>query len=40
VYPGDELVVSIWRDGDGSALFRTATGDGTVVIDKGRATFH
>jgi acyl dehydratase len=40
VMPGDELVVSMWRDGDGSALFRTATGDGTVVIDRGRATFH
>lgn len=40
VMPGDELVVSIWRDGDGSALFRTATGDGTVVIDKGRVGFH
>jgi acyl dehydratase len=40
VLPGDELVTSIWRAGDGSALFRTATGDGTVVIDRGRATFH
>jgi acyl dehydratase len=40
VLPGDELVTSIWRDGDGSALFRTATGDGTVVIDRGRTTFH
>ena len=39
VLPGDELVVSIWRDGDGSALFRTATADGTVVIDRGRTTF-
>jgi acyl dehydratase len=40
VLPGDELVISIWREGDGSALFRTATGDGTVVIDRGRTTFH
>jgi acyl dehydratase len=40
VLPGDELVTSIWRTGDGSAVFRTATGDGTVVIDRGRATFH
>jgi acyl dehydratase len=40
VLPGDELVVSIWRDGDGTALFRTATQDGTVVIDRGRAAFH
>jgi acyl dehydratase len=43
VLPGDELVVSIWRGTaaeSNTALFRTATGDGTVVIDKGRATFH
>jgi acyl dehydratase len=44
VLPGDELVISIWRDGggaeSGSALFRTATGDGTVVIDRGRVRFH
>jgi acyl dehydratase len=43
VLPGDELIVSIWREPaqeKNTALFRTATGDGTVVIDKGRATFH
>ncbi len=40
VLPGDELVISIWSDGPGAALFRTATGDGTVVIDRGRARFH
>ncbi|MEV7327453.1 MaoC/PaaZ C-terminal domain-containing protein [Micromonospora sp. NPDC093244] len=38
VVPGDSLVVSIWRGHDGTALFRTATGDGTVVIDRGRMT--
>jgi acyl dehydratase len=42
VLPGQELVVSIWRDQDdgGAALFRTSTDDGTVVIDRGRARFH
>ncbi len=40
VLPGQELVVSIWGDGPGSALFRTATDDGTVVIDRGRVRFH
>jgi acyl dehydratase len=39
VLPGDTLVVSIWRDGDGAARFRTATGDGTVVIDRGQMRF-
>jgi acyl dehydratase len=44
VLPGDELVVSIWRtagdDSGNAALFRTATGDGTVVIDRGRVRFQ
>ena len=40
VLPGDELVVSIWRTAENTALFRTATGDGTVVIDRGRARFQ
>lgn len=40
VLPGQELVVSVWDDGPGSALFRTATDDGTVVIDRGRVRFH
>ena len=39
VLPGDTLVVSIWRDGEGTALFRTATEDGTVVIDRGQMQF-
>jgi acyl dehydratase len=38
VTPGDELVVTAWRDGD-SVLFRTANGNGDVVIDRGRAEF-
>jgi acyl dehydratase len=42
VLPGQELVVSIWRDpeDDGAAQFRTATEDGTVVIDRGVVRFH
>jgi acyl dehydratase len=49
VLPGDTLVVSIWLAADGppgapgsaqaSALFQTATEDGTVVIDRGRMEF-
>ena len=35
VYPGDDLTVSMWVDGD-SALFRTETQRGEVVIDGGR----
>jgi acyl dehydratase len=40
VYPGDELTVAIWVTGDGEALFQTRTGDGTVVIDRGRLGFR
>src|SRR6266704_2911350 len=40
VLPGDTLVVSIWRDRGGTALFRTATEDGTVVIDRGQMQFQ
>ncbi|MEV0057650.1 MaoC/PaaZ C-terminal domain-containing protein [Saccharopolyspora shandongensis] len=36
VYPGDELVVRIWRDGAQNAIFQTTKSDGTVVIDHGR----
>jgi acyl dehydratase len=49
VLPGDTLTISIWLDdapdgdasgGDaGGASFQTTTGDGTVVIDRGRCTF-
>jgi acyl dehydratase len=35
VYPGDVLTVSIWLDGEGQALFSTATASG-VVIDRGQ----
>ncbi|MGW3350402.1 MaoC/PaaZ C-terminal domain-containing protein [Nonomuraea rubra] len=37
VFPGESLTVSIWVDGT-EVLFRTAKDDGTVVIDRGRAT--
>ncbi|MEU4515597.1 MaoC/PaaZ C-terminal domain-containing protein [Nonomuraea wenchangensis] len=37
VFPGEALTVSIWVDG-ADVLFRTAKDDGTVVIDRGRAT--
>jgi acyl dehydratase len=39
VTPGESLTVSIWAEGT-SALFRTAKEDGTVVIDRGRASFR
>ncbi|TDC91757.1 MaoC/PaaZ C-terminal domain-containing protein [Actinomadura sp. 7K507] len=37
VLPGDVLVVDLWRDGAGRALFQTRTEDGTVVVDRGVA---
>jgi acyl dehydratase len=40
VIPGQTLVVSVWRDGEGSARFRTARPDGTVVIDRGRLRYR
>jgi acyl dehydratase len=39
VMPGESLTVSLWSEG-GTALFRTTKEDGTVVIDRGRATFR
>ena len=39
VFPGQELTVSIWLDGDGRALFRTST-DAGVVIDGGQLAFR
>ena len=41
VLPGDTLVVSIWlpQDSGDTALFQTATEDGSVVIDHGRMQF-
>jgi acyl dehydratase len=40
VIPGDSLIVSIWRGDDGTASFRTAKEDGTVVIDRGRLRYR
>jgi acyl dehydratase len=39
VTPGDELVVTAWRDED-SVVFRTADAAGNVVLDRGRASFR
>ncbi|HSZ41930.1 MAG TPA: MaoC/PaaZ C-terminal domain-containing protein [Trebonia sp.] len=36
VWPGDALTISIWRTGDGAAVFQTTRPDGVVVIDRGR----
>ncbi|MCG2623414.1 MaoC family dehydratase N-terminal domain-containing protein [Arthrobacter sp. I2-34] len=36
VWPGDTLTVQVWQDNE-DVLFRTLRGDGTVVIDHGRA---
>jgi acyl dehydratase len=38
VFPGQDLSVSMWVEGDGQALFRTST-DAGVVIDAGQLTF-
>ena len=38
VLPGEALTVSMWSQGDGTALFRTAT-PGGVVIDGGQLTY-
>ncbi|HMG40539.1 MAG TPA: MaoC/PaaZ C-terminal domain-containing protein [Acidimicrobiales bacterium] len=40
VFPGDELVVRMWVDGEGSAVFRTENGAGDVVLDQGRVGFQ
>jgi acyl dehydratase len=39
VLPGDALTISMWRTGDGEAVFQTAKQDGTVVIDQGLVRF-
>ena len=39
VYPGEQLTIRMWDDGDGAALFRTHGEDDRVVLDAGRVTF-
>jgi acyl dehydratase len=39
VYPGDELTVSMWVDGN-ACLFRTTNPAGDVVLDQGTMTFE
>jgi len=39
VFPGEALTVAIWEEGEGSAVFQTATPAG-IVIDGGRATYR
>ena len=39
VLPGESLTISVWRSGNGTAIFQTTKDDGTVVLDKGRATY-
>jgi acyl dehydratase len=38
VFPGQDLAVSMWVEGDGRALFKTST-DAGVVIDAGQLSF-
>jgi acyl dehydratase len=40
VYPGDELTISMWRTGDGEAVFTTSTQTGATAITEGRCTFQ
>lgn len=40
VLPGESLTISIWRTGNGTAVFQTTKDDGTVVIDRGRAAYR
>ena len=39
VFPGDELTISIWRTGDGEAVFQTRRPGDTVVVDNGLCRF-
>ena len=39
VMPGDELTISIWRTGDGEAVFQTRRPGDTVVVDNGLCRF-
>jgi hypothetical protein len=39
VFPGDDLTIAMWREGDGEAIFQTRRNGDAVVIDGGRCTF-
>src|SRR6476469_3186540 len=39
VFPGDELTISIWRTGDGEAVFQTRRPGDVVVVDNGLCRF-
>jgi acyl dehydratase len=39
VFPGDELTISIWRTGEGEAVFQTRRPGDAVVIDNGLCRF-
>ncbi|MEA3020757.1 MAG: hypothetical protein QOI47_2281 [Actinomycetota bacterium] len=39
VIPGDELTISMWRTGDGEAIFTTRTQTGQIVITEGKAVY-
>ena len=40
VLPGETLLVAIWRVDDTTTAFQTRKEDGTVVLDRGLATWH
>ena len=44
VFPGDELTIRVWDDGDGRAIYRTIAQRGTdeerVVIDNGLCIYN
>ena len=39
VFPGDELTISMWRTGDGEAIFQTRRPGDVVVLDNGLCRF-
>lgn len=40
VFPGDTLVISIWKEDPGEAAFNVTLSDGTVVLDRGRVSYE
>jgi hypothetical protein len=37
VFPGETLLLKVWKQDDGKLAFITENGDGKVVISNGRA---